>query len=259
MSKVVSSTLRGAPGLKLAAEQADSLREPGQPGAATTDYARSGGGIIRAIDQFARPVVGHLDHDPVVAVGQADRSRGARCIPDCIGQAFLHDPVTSKLDSSAPRALFAPPQVMSRQKPMITSPVPHTSGLMSLRSSATSSHSTCVLLLGDLQEPVLQPGPLDGHRLGDDPARHQHTVHVPAAVVLNDKLSVRMRGRPPGQQPSRRLGVRGTDLDPDPPPDRSERRGRALLDESATAPSSTGRRLVRPSQLITSMRQTVRA
>ena len=69
-----------------------------------------------------------------------------------------------------PRALFTPPQVMSTQNPVIASPVPHISGRASLRNSAASNHSTSVLLSGDLKEPVLQPGPLDGHRLGDHPA-----------------------------------------------------------------------------------------
>src|SRR6266568_4923026 len=101
------------------------------------------------------------------------------CAMTCLHCAVAADAQTSGIRglASAPRALFAPPQVMSRQKPMMASPVPHTSGLMSLRSSAASSHSTCVLLPGDLQEPVLKPGPLDGHRLGDHPACGQHAVH----------------------------------------------------------------------------------
>src|SRR5439155_663516 len=158
------------------------------------------------------------------------------CAMTCLHCAVAARAQTSGIRglASAPRALFAPPQVMSRQKPVMASPVPHTSGLMSLRSSAASSHSTCVLLPGDLQEPVLQPGPLDGHRLGDHPACYQDAVHVPAAVVLDQQLPVRVPDRPPGQQPGGGLGVNGSDLDPDPPPDRAEHRGRAFLDEPAT-------------------------
>src|SRR4029077_9017428 len=136
--------------------------------------------------------------------------------------------------ASALRALFAPPQVMSRQKPVMASPVPHTSGLISLRSSAASSHSTCVLIPGDLEKHLFQPRPLDGHRFSDHPACHQGAVHVAAAVVLDDELPLRVPGRPPGQQPGSCFAVRGTDLDPDPPPDRTEHRGRAFLDEPAT-------------------------
>src|SRR5690242_5117659 len=116
----------------------------------------------------------------------AVRAAACACAMTCPHCAVTARAQTSGIRglASAPRALFAPPQVMSRQKPMMTSPVPHTSGLISLRSSAASSHSTCVLLSGDLQEPVLQPGPVDRHRLGDHPACGQNAVHVPAAVVL---------------------------------------------------------------------------
>src|SRR5262249_62416108 len=82
--------------------------------------------------------------------------------------------------ATPPRALFAPPQVMSRQKPVMARPAPPTSGLASLRNSATSSHGMSVLRLGDLEEPVLQPGPLDGHRLGDPPPPPPPPVHGPA-------------------------------------------------------------------------------
>ena len=78
---------------------------------------------------------------------------------------------------------------MSRQNATIASAVPHTSGRTSLRNSAFSSHSMSILL-DDLQEPVLKPGQLDRYRLGDDAARGQHAVHVPAAVMLDQELAV---------------------------------------------------------------------
>ena len=52
--------------------------------------------------------------------------------------------------------------------------------------------------------------------------------------MLDQQLPVRVPDRPPGQQPGGGLGVNGSDLDPDPPPDRAEHRGRAFLDEPAT-------------------------
>ena len=137
----------------------------------------------------------------------------------------------------AARALLAAPQVMSRQKATIASAVPQTSGLTSLRNSATSSHNMRVLFLDDLQEPVLQARQLDGHRLGDDTARGQRCVHVPAAVVLDQELAVQLPSRPAGQQPASDLVVRRIDLHPDPPPDRAQPRGRALLDDPAQAQS----------------------
>src|SRR5436189_187299 len=120
----------------------------------------------------------------------AVRAAACACAMTCLHCAVTARAQTSGIRglASAPRALFAPPQVMSRQKAMMASPVPHTSGLISLRSSAASSHGTCVLLPRDLQVPVFQPGPLDGHRFGDHPARHQDAVHVPAAVVLDKEL-----------------------------------------------------------------------
>ena len=98
-TRVPQSPPRGAPGLKLAAEQAGSFPEPGQSDAATRNCGRTG--------RRAEPVVGHLDHDPVVAIGQVDRCRGARRIPHRIGQAFLHHPVASQLDGSRQRAGLA--------------------------------------------------------------------------------------------------------------------------------------------------------
>ena len=91
--------------------------------------------------------------------------------------------------ATPPLALFAAPQVMSRQNTTIASAVPHTSSRTSFRNSAFSSHSMSILL-DDLQEPVLKPGKLDRHRLGDDASRCQHPVHVPTAVMLDQELAV---------------------------------------------------------------------
>ena len=100
--------------------------------------------------------------------------------------------------ASPARALFAAPQVMSRQKATMARAVPQTSGRTSLRNSAASSHSMGALL-DDLQESVLKPRQLRGHRLGDDTARHQDRVHVAAAVMLDHELAVQLPGRPAGQ------------------------------------------------------------
>src|ERR1700734_533044 len=91
--------------------------------------------------------------------------------------------------ASPARALFAAPQVMSRQKATMARAVPQTSGRTSLRISAASSHSMGALL-DDLQESVLKPRQLRGHRLGDDTASHQDRVHVAAAVMLDHELAV---------------------------------------------------------------------
>jgi hypothetical protein len=103
----------------------------------------------------------------------------------------------------------------------------------SFQNSAISSHRMRVLLLDDLQEPVLKPGQLNSHRLGDDTTRGQHRVYLPAAVVLDQELAVLQPARPADQQPPSGLNVRRIDLHPDAPTDRAELSGRALLNNPA--------------------------
>src|SRR5262249_18789795 len=105
--------------------------------------------------------------------------------------------------ASPPLALFAAPQVISRQKPVTARPDPQTNGLAGWRSSARNSdilfvlfgwRCRCVLGLCVLDDPVSHPRRLDDDRFGDPPARQQSGVHVPAAVVLHDQLRIGVCG-----------------------------------------------------------------
>src|ERR1700722_17052246 len=123
-----------------------------------------------------------------VAAARAGVFAGAKGAGHCTVAARAQTSGIRGLASPA-RALFAAPHVMSRQKATIARAVPQTSGRTSLRISAASSHSMGALL-DDLQESVLQPRQLRGHRLGDDTAGHQDRVHVAAAVMLDHELAV---------------------------------------------------------------------
>ena len=87
----------GGDGRQLArpARSADGRPRPAGPARSHTRRSR------RARDRVAGawPVVRHLDHDSVVAIGEMHRHRGARRVPECVGQALLHDPVTGGLNS----------------------------------------------------------------------------------------------------------------------------------------------------------------
>jgi len=77
---------------------------------------------------------------------------------------------------------------MSRQKPVIASPVPDTSGLMSLRSSAASSHSLRVLIPGGSRGTCLPAGAARRSTdSADHPACHQGRRSRPGRLLLDDR------------------------------------------------------------------------